>query len=318
MSAPSSSTADKPAGTLQDLVAFWQSLPDKPLFFSLAALWVVFFQLLGNSTFGYTDTPSLFGWLNYAYNNSSDDAHGRLVPFVVLALVWFKRQELIATPKASWWPALSLVVMGLLLHAASYVTQQTRVSVIAFFTGLYGLTGLVWGRHWLKASFFPYFLFIFCFPLGTLADKVTFPLRILATKITVGIAHTLLGNDGIQNGTSIWEPTGRFQYEVAAACSGLRSLTAVFALATIYGFVDFRKTWPRLILVAAAFPLALAGNVVRLSTIIIAAETFGQRAGNYVHDSAWFSLLPYLPPFLGLVILGHWLGSRGAQSLPGW
>src|SRR5213083_2948221 len=106
MSAPPSSTADKPAGFREELAAFWTSLPDKPLFFSLAAVWVAFFHLLGNSTFGYTDTPSLFAWLNYAYNNSSDDAHGRLVPLVVLALLWFKRQELIAAPKAPCWPAL--------------------------------------------------------------------------------------------------------------------------------------------------------------------------------------------------------------------
>src|SRR6266498_1486244 len=181
MSAKPSSTADKPAGFREDLVVFWQSLPDKPLFFSLVAVWIAFFQFLGNSTFGYTDTASLFTWLNYAYDNSSDDAHGRLVPLVVLALLWFKRQELVAAPKSTWWPALGLVVVSLVLHVAGYVVQQTRLSVIAFFVGLYGLTGLVWGRHWLKASFFPYFLFIFCFPLGTLADNVTFPLRILAT-----------------------------------------------------------------------------------------------------------------------------------------
>src|SRR5882724_10042124 len=121
MSATPSSTAQKPAGFREDLAAFWQSLPDKPLFFSLVAVWVAFFQFLGNSTFGYTDTPSLFVWLNYAYNNSSDDAHGKLVPFVVLGLLWFKRQELVAAPKAPWWPGLGLVVAGLLLHVAGYV-----------------------------------------------------------------------------------------------------------------------------------------------------------------------------------------------------
>ena len=144
MSAKRSSSAGKPAGFLEDLAAFWRSLPDKPLFFSLVAVWIAFFQFLGNSTFGYTDTASLFAWLNYAYDNSSDDAHGRLVPLVVLALLWFKRQELVAVPKSPWWPALGLVIAGLLLHVTGYVVQQTRLSVIAFFLGLYGLTGLVW------------------------------------------------------------------------------------------------------------------------------------------------------------------------------
>jgi exosortase len=300
---------------LDEVSALWRSMPEKPLFFSLLAVWILFFHLLGNSTFGYTETSSLFAWLNYTYHNSEDDQHGLLVPFVVLVLLYVKREELAPLPKAPWWPALALVVAGLLLHVVGYVVQQTRVSVFAFFLGLYGLTGLVWGPRWLKASFFPFFLFVFCVPIATVSEKITFPLRILATKTTVGLAQTVLGIDVLQNGTSIWEPSGRYQYEVAAACSGLRSLTAIFALATIYGFLEFRKNWQRLAIIASAFPLAVIGNVVRLTTIIVAAETFGQSAGNYVHESIWFSLLPYVPPIAGLLFLGHWLGKRTAHPI---
>lgn len=308
-------TPDKPAGLLDEVVEFWRSMPDKSLFFILLAAWVFFFHFLGNPTFGYTKTPSLFAWLNYAYHNSNDDQHGFLVPFVVLALLYVKRKELIPVQKTNWWPALTLVVTGLLLHVVGYVVQQTRISVFAFFVGLYGLTGLVWGPRWLKASFFPFFLFVFCVPIATMSEKITFPLRVLATKTTVGLAQTVLGIDVVQNGTSIWEPSGRYQYEVAAACSGLRSLTAIFALATIYGFLEFRENWKRLVIIASAFPLAVIGNVVRLTTIIVAAETFGQSAGNYVHESFWFSLLPYVPPIAGLIFLGHWLGRRTTHSI---
>jgi exosortase len=151
--------------------------------------------------------------------------------------------------------------------------------------------------------------------LGNSTEYIAIPLRHLATKVTTVIAHSVLGIDVVQNGTSIWEPSGRYQYEVAAACSGLRSLTAIFALATIYGFLEFRKNWQRLAIIASAFPLAVIGNVVRLTTIIVAAETFGQSAGNYVHESLWFSLLPYVPPIAGLLFLGHLLGKRTAHPL---
>jgi len=59
------------------------------------------------------------------------------------------------------------------------------------------------------------------------------------------------------------------------------------------------------------------GNVIRLVTIIVASESFGQAAGNYVHESAWFSLLPYVPAFLGLLWLGHSLREREAVAVPG-
>ena len=162
----------------------------------------------------------------------------------------------------------------------------------------------------MKATFFPYFLFVFCIPVATVSEQITFPLRLLATKITVALAHFPLGIEVVHNGTSIWDPTGRFEYEVAAACSGLRSLTAMFALAMFYGLIEFRKTWQRIVVVSAAFPLAVLGNVVRWWSTIMAAEAFGQSAGNYVHESDWFSLVPYVPAILGLMVLGRWLGKR--------
>ena len=306
VSAEKTSTADGRARFRDELAAFWGSLPDKPLFFSLLAVWLVFFHFLGNSTFGYTDTPSLFLWLKYTYSNSPDDQHGILVPWVVLALLYVKRQELIPLAKASWWPAVALVIAGLVLHVGGYLVQQTRISVAAFFIGLYGLTGLVWGPRWLKATFFPFCLFVFCVPVATMSERITVPLRLVATSITVNLVHAL-GIDVVQRGNLIWEPTGRYEYEVAAACSGIRSLTAIFGLALVYGFLEFRKHWQRSIVLVSAFPLAVLGNVLRLTTIIVAAEGFGKEAGQYVHESFWFSLLPYAPPIAGLLLLGRWL-----------
>ena len=232
-------------------------LPDKALFFGLLAAWIALFQFLGNSTLGYVHTPSLFGWwlwvntrgldgagageaLNRILN--SEEAHGWLMPAVILGLFWWNRRELSTVPKKIWWPALGMFIPALSLHILGYMVQQTRISVLAFFAGIYALMGLVWGSAWLRATFFPFFLFIFCVPLGNSAEYITFPLRLLATKITMLLAHNVLGIDVVQSGTSIWEPTGRFQYEIAAACSGIRSLTAIFALATVYGFIEFPGT----------------------------------------------------------------------------
>jgi len=325
------STPGRPAGWIEEATGFCRAMPDKPLFFSLFIVWVIFFHFLGNSTFGYVDTPSLFDWWLWVNTRglddagaweafkrilSADEAYAWFVPFVVMGLLWWNRRALMDLPKQTWWPASVLLVFALLVHILGYIVQQTRVSIVAFFAGLYGLTGLVWGARWLKATFFPHFLFLFCVPMASLSEKIAFPLRLLATWITVGLAQTVLGIDVAQNGTSIWEPTGRYQYEVAAACSGLRSLTAIFALATIYGFIEFKKNWQRLVIMASAFPLAVAGNVVRLAGIIVTAETFGQAAGNSLHESTWFSLLPYVPPIVGLLALGHWLGKGASRAVP--
>ena len=94
-------------------------------------------------------------------------------------------------------------------------------------------------------------------------------------------------------------------------------------LAVILGFVSFQKTWKRVVIIASAFPLAVFGNLLRLLAIVIAAEVGqsysgrGQEWGNFVHEGGpfgFFSLLPYVPAFLGLLILEHYL--RKPSSSP--
>ena len=236
-------------------------MPDKGPFLVLLAAWLALFHFLGNSTFGYTKSASLFGWLKYSYTATPDDEHGFLIPLVVIGLLWWKRAELLAVPKRPWWPAGLLLAFSLLLHAAGFMVQQTRVSVVGFFVGLYALMGLLWGPRWLRATFFPFVLFIFCVPVTTVASTITFPLRLFATKITSAFCHVILGINVIQDGTRIFDANGSYQYEVAAACSGIRSLTAIFALTTIYGFTTFKSVWRTLLIIGSAFPLAVAANV---------------------------------------------------------
>src|SRR5207253_9195487 len=133
----------------------------KSLFLLLLAAWVALFHFLGNSTLGYVNRPSLFGWLDWLlWRNGagSDDQHGPWMLLVVVGMLWWKRKELHALPKRNWWPAVAIVVIGILLHALGFLVQQTRISLVGFFVGIYGLVGLVWGPQMLRATFFPMFL----------------------------------------------------------------------------------------------------------------------------------------------------------------
>ena len=291
----------------RDFPEVWKSIPYKGVFVSLLVLWVLLFEFLGNSTFGYIDTHSLFAWTSYSYISSQDDEHGFLIPFIVLALLWWKRNDFRSLSVRPWMPALILIAFALGLHVAGYLAQQARISLAGFYFGLYALCGVVWGPAVLKATFFPMCLFAFALPLGTLAETITFPMRLFATTVTGSIARTVLGIDVQYQGTLIFDPSGAFQYEVAAACGGLRSLTAVLALCTIFGFMNFSKWRNRLIMFVAAFPLAIVGNMTRLLGLIVVSEAFGAKAGQMVHDNTWFSLLPYVPPIIGIVVLGHFL-----------
>jgi exosortase len=305
--------AEREPGLIEELLLFWRGLPNKWLFGVLGLAWVGLFHFLGNSTFGYLDTPSLFSWLGYAYRNEQEDALGPLIPYVVLALLVVKRKELMPIEKGIWWPALVLVVMGLMGHALGYLVQQARISMIAFFVGLYGLTGLVWGRAWLRSTFFPYLLFAFCFPLGTLADRITFPLRMLVSKISVWFAD-VLGIEVVRVGTQIMGADG-FNYDVAPACSGIRSLMALLALTTIFSFLTLVTTWKRALMIGMAVPLAVVGNVARVAGVIIVAQAFGQDAGTRFHD--WAGFVTFLVALGCILALAKLLREPPASGPPG-
>jgi exosortase len=297
----------------------WRLLPNKGLFFVLLAAWLLLFQFLGNGTFGYVNTTSIMYWMYNAYNNEQSDgqdAHGNLIPFVVLALMWWKRKELLALQIRSWWPGLLLLAGALMLHVVGYRVQQPRISIVAFFAGIYALMGLAWGTNWLRASFFPFFLFAFCIPITSIGEPLTFPLRHLVARIVAFICNNILFMDVVREGTQLFNANRTYGYEVAAACSGLRSLVAVFAISTIYGFLTFEKGWKRILMMLAAFPLAVIGNVARMLCIIITAEISGQQAGNFVHENWFFSVVPYLLAFLGVYFLGRWLREPGAALPP--
>ena len=301
-----------------DFVDGWRRLPNKRFFLVLLAAWLALFQFLGNSTFGYLDTSSLLKWIYllgmaHSGDNETDDNQMILAPLIVMGLFWWKRKELLRQPMETWWAGLLLVGLGLFFHVAGYRLQQPRISIVAMFTGIYGLMGLAWGPKFLRASFFPFFLFMFCVPLGTLAEFITVPLRYVAVSIVVFISH-ILHLDVVRQGTNLIDPKGHFSYEVAAACGGIRSLIVTVMLAIVFGFVVFKAAWKRVLLILLAAPLAIAGNVLRLLTIIVAAKMGGQEMGSSVHDNTVIKLLAYVPAILTLFWLGDLLEKKPPQA----
>lgn len=306
MTAPSSQGGTVLDGIREEMPGVWRAIPDKGLFFGLLGAWLLLFHVVGNSTFGYIATPSLFGWLNAAYGApAGDDGHGPLIPVVVLGLLWWKRARLLAVPKALWWPGLIGLAGAVLLHIAGYVVQQPKVSVVALLFGGYALVATVWGWRLAREILFPYVLFVFSVPVTGHVEFLTVPLRHFSTDVTVFISRHLLGIQVIQDGVQLLDQRGTYQYEVAAACSGINSLITLMVLTSIYGVVNFTRIWKRVLVFSLALPLALAGNVLRLVLIIMASEGFGRSAGDFVHE--WFGFVTFALALAALLGVGHWL-----------
>jgi exosortase len=294
--------------------SYWTKVPDKGFFLALLAVWCAVFYLFGISSFNFSKTPSLFQWMCNAWDDPMMDAsQGKLIPFVVVILLWVKRRELAETITGWWWPAMVLVGLTLLLHVFGFLAQQPRVSIIALFSGIYCLVGLVWGWKTMKASFFPFVLFAFCMPLGTFVESLTLPLRLIMTKITYFVCNGGLDIPLIRDGTTLIDPTGKINYDVAPACSGIRSFVALLAVTTIFSVLTFRTTWKRAAIVAMTIPLVVLCNVIRLATIILATQAINKQAGLFVHE--WFGFVTYMLAIVCLMGVAHLLGDKPSSGI---
>jgi exosortase len=300
----------------QEFAQVWPRVTNKPFFFCLLAAWLLLFQLIGNSSFGYFNTPSLLQWMYGTYSQpNSDDGHGLLIPFAVLGLIWWKRKHLLELPQKAWWPGVGLLFLAMVVHVTGYVVQQPRVSIAAFFLGLYALVGLTWGWRVMKATFFPFVLFAYCMPLSSLdlLTTITLPLRVLAASAATAIAHGVLGLDVIRQGTQIFNPNHSFSYEVAAACSGIRSLIALSALMVIYSVLNFESQWKRVGLVLLSVPLALVCNVLRVLMMIVMGETFGPKAAKATDDWAW--VFTFALAIICMFVISHFWAEKRTERV---
>jgi exosortase len=165
----------------------------------------------------------------------------------------------------------------------------------------------------MRATFFPFFLFAFMVPMGSLSEIISFPLRLLVCRLVEFIGHNILAIDVIRQGTMLAAPDGSYHYEVAAACSGIRSLMATMLLSFIYAFVAFGSWWKRGVMILLCFPFAVLGNLLRMLAIVVAAEFFGREWGDWVHENTYTNLIPYVPAILGLILAGRWLGEDAPE-----
>ena len=267
------------------------------------------FQFLGNSTRSYIGSASLFYWWGFQWiNPRSETQHGLLILGICFWLLVRNIRESEPVPEvgAPELPAAAgAMIGGLLVHAVGFVAEQARVSIFGLLLFTWGVIAFAGGRRWARAAAFPVTFMVFAIPLSAL-DSAGFWLRMWVVDASAWLTHGL-GIGVIVNGTQLLSPDGRYDYDVAAACSGVRSLVALTALSLIIGYIRFRSAWLRLALFALSFPLIYLGNVLRIMAIIVAAHLWGQAWGDRVHDIMGYGVFALVlgGVYAAAEIIGH-------------
>lgn len=253
----------------------------------IGGLLFVMFHMLGN-TVENVHSRSAFVWMISRWSDEisfgADYSHGYLIPFVSLGVIWWNRKELIAAPKKVAKMGLAVIFVALLMHWLGAKMQQTRLSLMGLILLLWGIPYYLLGWQVAKALIFPCSYLIFCVPLNFL-DGLSFPLQMLATRATSTVLNGL-GIETLMQGSRIeLVHNPEISYEVAAACSGLRSLLAMTAITAVYAYWTQKTLVRKWLLFVCSIPLAVVGNIVRVTTIFLVAQSFSKNiADGLYHD----------------------------------
>ncbi len=258
------------------LSSFWQTV--KPFGWQ-GLLLVAVLGLL------YASVVRLLVWQWY---NDADYSHGFLVPLLSAYLIWQRRDKLRAIPRrpSPWGMVIVLCSLGLLLLGS--LGAELSLARISMLGTICGLIVYFAGGAVLRAMAFPMAFLLFAIPIPVVVyNEIVFPLQFIASRFATKVLEILNLFPVMREGNVLVLP--HMTLEVVEACSGIRSLMSLLALAAGYGYLVERSTAVRIFLIIAMVPLAIISNGTRVMITAIMATYLGRQAAEgFMHEfSGW-------------------------------
>ncbi len=261
--------------------------------------------------FGSTGTTPPLAWLESTWNSETDYEHGYLVPVIMVGLIvwqWKNLRRLAREGRSNAW-GLPLLLLGTALFVAGHRCGQARLTVGGLPMILWGSALYLWGWQVARLLFFPFFFLWISIPLPEFQQATT-KLQILATKMAQW-GSGVFGVETVVRGTQIFSSGDRWApLEIDEGCGGIRSLMALIMISSVWAYIAKVPLWKKALLCLTAFPLAILGNMMRLTSIFVIAE-YGnpEFAANTWHD--WSGLVIFYPISLFLLLVFHSLLEQG-------
>ena len=247
----------------------------------------------------------VLGDLIVDWYQDSNYSHGFLIIPVSVWLIWRQRKELASVPirTSNWGFAGILIALAIFIvgtAGAEYFSARFSFVLLLASMTLYFL-----GWMFLRRAWFAYFFMLFMIPIPyVIYYTVTFPMQLFASKIA-SVALGVIGLPLVRFGNVLHLPGGQ-ALEVAEACSGLRSIVALLALGALYAFFSQENRVKAVILFLATIPIAIFGNVVRISFTAIGTYAISERfVEGTLHEMA--GMLVFLFSLVMLMIFGSLL-----------
>ncbi len=217
-------------------------------------------------------------------------SHGYLVPLFSLVLLYLRRSQFdLSQCRTSYWGLLLVLAsLGVRLVGALNFDWLDGASLIVALAGLCLLLGGWTALRWALPSIL---FLVFMLPLPYRVEhSLSRPLQSVATACSTYIFQTI-GIPAVAEGNVIHLTRGRIG--VVEACSGL-SMVLVFAALAVALILVVKRPWlDKALILLAAFPIAVAANVIRITITGLAQEWISPEAAESIfHDWAGWMMMP--------------------------
>jgi len=253
----------------------------------------------------------VYGMVLEWYSNENY-SHGFLIPIISGYLVWERREKVADALRQGtpWNWGLLVLGAGLVLFFVGRVAGETFTMRISLLVVLAGTLLFSFGIAPFRSIGFPFAYLFFMVPLPFIVyDSLALPLKFAVTKYSVAILK-LVGIPVLREGNVI--TLVNTTLEVADACSGMRSIVSLLALAAALAYFTQKEWWRRGVLVLLAIPIAVLANGVRVVGTGILAVRFGSGvAEGFFHE---FAGLVIFSVAMAMLMLAAYLLGKGANS----
>lgn len=209
------------------------------------------------------------GWLAKKWVSDSDWSHGFVIPLFSIYLLYSRREDLLSARRKTSLVGLAILLACLIGEIIGYYPVRNYwLSQVCMVGVLFGLVLYLAGASTVRVTWLPILFLIFAVPISPrIYTRISVPLQNIAASGSV-VFLRLLGVQ-ITSSASSLEMISRSgvtqQMTVAEACSGMKLLMAFGALGVAMAYLDYKPIWQRAILVAAAVPIAVFCNVIRVA-----------------------------------------------------
>ena len=247
------------------------------------------------------------------WGNDPDYSHGFLIPVLSGYFLWERWHALAQLPVQPSPVGFLVMLLGIALLLLGQVGAELflmRVSLVVLIAGLVLYHS---GWRYLKGMAFPIVLLLFMIPWpAIILNALTLPLQLLAARLSTSSLQ-LMDLPVYREGNVIFLPN--VTLEVVEACSGIRSLVSLLALAVVFAYMTQRHVWKIAVLVISATPIAIIANAFRIWGTGVLAHVYGpQAAEGFYHTFAGW--LVFVIAFVLLTVEGAVMSRFGKKPTP--